>query len=106
MKIQNKLFLILILVVIILVNGCSYTKDSTSQPLDDQISVKFKSEISRNEINSIIEAYGAQIIKESTSNYYRIKIPPEKTVEQAKKYFESLPQVEVASFIKETHLIK
>ena len=101
-----KLIFYSFLILILLMSGCDYTKNSGTQPLEDQISVKFKSEISRSEINSIIEAYGAQIIKESTSNYYRIKIPPEKTVEQAKKYFESLPQVEVASFIKETHLIK
>ena len=94
------------LLIALLIIGCNEKRvDEDRGYLQNELSVKFKALVSKEEINSIVKQYDSKIIKESTDNTYRIQIPSDKSIDEMKKIFESLPQVESVSLIREVQVV-
>ncbi len=94
------------LLIALLIIGCNEKRvDEDRGYLQNELSVKFKASVSKEEINSVLSQHNSKIIKESSDNTYRIQIPRDKTLDEMKKIFESLPQVELVSSIREVQIV-
>lgn len=60
----------------------------------DQLTVVFKPDVSTEKIDEIISTYGHMITAPKFSYAYRIKIPPEKNVDEAAAFFAQTPEVQ------------
>lgn len=60
----------------------------------DQLTVVFKPDVSTEKIDEIISTFGYTIIAPKYSYAYRIKVPPEKNVDEAAAFFAQSPEVQ------------
>ena len=98
--------IILSLFIVLLLIGCTKPRvDEDRGYLQDQLSVKFKDAVPKDEVTSIIEERNLKILKENQNNVYIVQIPKEKNINNTKKEFESMKQVQYASVIRQVQIV-
>ena len=73
--------------------------------LSNEISIKFKANVTKDVALGIIKQYDSKVVKESPDNWFRIQLPKGRNSSEMESTLRTLPEVQTVAPIREVQIV-